>query len=276
MILKKLMAAVRSPARAHALPEAVLPLEIEAKIARLHARADIRRHLDILYGDVTVGSERFTDLYFRCLQATGTAVTGFAVLPRFQTRYELLRFFLATLDVPGARAECGAYRGATALLLCHAWRSRRADYDGESFYLIDSYSGTPESTEHDFIPVRDESGSTRMESFFPPHKSDVTAEMVRNHLRDFPRARIEQGWIPQVLEALPDTAWAFVHVDVTLYKPTLAALEYFYPRLSPGGVLLCEDSVFCPGVQKAVDAYASAHDVPYVTLASRATVFTKP
>jgi hypothetical protein len=276
MLLKKLMAAVRSPSRAHAPPGAELPLEIEAKIARLHARADIRRHLDILYGDVSVGSQRFTDLYFRCLQETGTAITGFAVLPRFQTRYELLRYFLATLDVPGARAECGAYRGATALLLCHAWRSRSAAFNGEGFYLIDSYSGTPESSEQDFIPVRDESGSTRMESFFPPHKSDVTAEMVRNHLRDFPLARIEQGWIPHVLDALAESAWAFVHVDVTLYKPTLAALEYFYPRLSPGGVLLCEDSVFCPGVQKAIDAYSSAHDVPYVTLASRATVFTKP
>ena len=276
MLLKKLMAAVRSPERGHSRPDAALPLEIEAKIAGLHARADIRRHLDILYGEVTVGAARFTDLYFRCLQETGTAVTGFAVFPRFQTRYELLRYFLATLDVPGARAECGAYRGATALLLCHAWRSRRAEFDGERFYLIDSFSGTPESSEHDFIPVRDENGATRMESFFPPHKSDVTADMVRRHMRAFPRARIEQGWIPHVLEALPENTWAFAHVDVTLYEPTLAALEYFYPRLSPGGVLICEDSVFCHGVQKAADQYSAAHDVAYVTLASRAIVFTKP
>ena len=66
-------------------------------------------------------------MYFRCLEDTGTVVTPFNVFQRFQTRHDLLRYFLETLDVRGARVECGAYRGATALLLCNAWRSRRAE-----------------------------------------------------------------------------------------------------------------------------------------------------
>jgi hypothetical protein len=46
--------------------------------------------------------------------------------------------------------------------------------------------------------------------------------------------------------------------------------------LSAGGVLICDGSVFCPGAQKAVDAFSIAHDVPYVTLGHREAVFLKP
>jgi O-methyltransferase len=276
MLFKKLISAARSPARLAAGAQPDYPLEIEAHVSRLHGRAPIRRHLDILYGDVAIGGERFTDLYFRCMEDTGTVVTPFNVFQRFQTRHDLLRYFLATLGIPGARVECGAYRGATALLLCRAARSHDANFDGKDFYLIDSFSGTESSTEQDFIPVRDKTGTTRMEPFFPPHKTDVKVDDVRGYFRDFPAARILEGWIPEIFKSLPDTRWSFVHLDLTLYEATLAALRYFYERLSPGGALMCDGSVFCPGAHKAVHDFSSGEDIAHVTLGHRETVFLKP
>jgi hypothetical protein len=67
-----------------------------------------------------------------------------------------------------------------------------------------------------------------------------------------------------------------VHVDLTLFDATLAALEYFYPKLSAGGVILCDGSPFCPGVEKAVDFFSSAREVPFATLGHRQFVFMKP
>ena len=146
-----------------------------------------------------------------------------------------MQYFFATLDLPGARAECGAYRGATALLLAYAWRSRNAGFKGDDLYLIDSFVGTSASGEHDLIPVRDADGATRREAFFPVAQADIAPELVRGFFGDFPDVSICAGWIPQVFSTLPARAWAFVHLDVTLYAPTLAALEYFYPRLNAGG-----------------------------------------
>ena len=42
-----------------------------------------------------------------------------------------------------------------------------------------------------------------------------------------------------------------------IYKSTKDCLEFYYPRLSPGGVILCDDynSRTWPGVKKAVDEY---------------------
>jgi O-methyltransferase len=274
MFLKKLFGAMRSRPATGPFGEEQHPLDLEARTIALHGRAPLRRHLDVLYRDVRVGDEAYVDLYFRCLEETGTLLTPFTIFQRFQTRHDLLRYFLETLDVPGERAECGAYRGATALLLCHAWRSRHRAFDGTGLHLIDSFSGTSASTPHDYIPTR-EGGETRMRPFFPPGKTDVTADLVRGFFRQFPGSRIHEGWIPRVFDALPAGAWAYVHLDLTLYEPTLAALRWFHPKLSRGGVILCDGSVFCPGVQKALDEFSAESGAPYVMLGHREAVFLK-
>ena len=275
MLFRKLLSAARPSAPAPTGAQPDYPLEIEAHVSALHARAPVRRHLDVLYGEVSIGGERYTDLYFRCLEETGTVLTPFNVFQRFQTRHDLIRYFVATFEIAGGRVECGAYRGATALLLCRLARSLRPDFQGEDFYLIDSFSGTSESSEPDFIPVRDRSGATRMQPFFPPGKSDVSASEVRERFREFPQARVVEGWIPRVFGELPEQPWAFVHLDLTLYEATLGALEYFYDRLRAGGVIIVDGSVFCPGARAAVDAFSARRDVPYVGLGHREAVFLK-
>lgn len=269
MPLKKLLAATKLLISGRTGPAVEYPLETERKLNELHGRAPVNQHLDILFKGVFVGRENFADLYRRCLKHTGTVVTPFNVFHRFQSRLNLLQYFFATLPAPGARTECGVYRGATALLLCHAWRSRQADFKGNDLYLIDSFSGTSASGAHDLIPVRNAAGVTQMEPFFPAGKTDTTPELVRGFFSDFPDVRICAGWIPQVFSTLPERDWAFVHLDVTLFEPTLAALEYFYPRLNKGGAIICDGSIFCPGAQKAMDIYCNEHNIPYIVLGNR-------
>ena len=274
-MLRRLIQGLRSGATP-AAPDAEYPLEQEEKLARLHSRTDVKRHLDILHGDYTIGAERYVDLFFRCLEHTGTGLTPFTVFHRFQTRRDMLRYFLETLQIEGARGECGTYRGATALLLCHAWRSREPAFQGEDFYLIDSFSGTSVPGERDLIAVREPDGNTRLTHFFTAGKTDIDVGLVRKHFTDFPQARICAGWVPAIFSELPERPWAFVHVDLTLYEPTLAALRYFYPRLASGGVMMCTGSGFCPGVQQAVDEFATDNDIAYVFLGYAQRIFMKP
>ena len=280
MLFKKLFSsarAARSPTQ-NSPPQSHVeyPLEVEEALNHLHARAPVDKHLRILFEGFKVGNAEFADLYRHCLKATGTKVTPFNVFQRYQSRQNLVQYFLAALRVPGARAECGVYRGATALLLCHAWRSRTADFDGTDLFLIDSFAGSSDSGQHDLIPVRAESGP-RMEPFFPAGKTDTSPELVRSFFADFPKVEICAGWIPPVLEQLPARTWSFVHLDVTLYEPTLAALEYFYPRLAEGGVILCDDygSIFCPGSKSAWDSFCTRYSVSFITLGNRQSVIIK-
>lgn len=256
----------------------VYPLEEEERLNRLHREAALDSHLDILFEGVRVGAENFAALYRRCLQATGTPLSPATTLRRFQARHSLVRYFLGTLALPGARAEAGVYRGATALLLAHAAKSRLPDFRGRGLYLVDSFEGTSRSDAQDLIPVRGADGTTRMEAFFPAARSDTSAEVVRGFFREFPEVEIVKGWIPQAFAALPEQPWAFVHLDVTLYAPTRAGLEYFHPRLCRGGVIVCDGygSLFCPGLKRAWDEYCERHGVAFVVLGHQQAVIRKP
>ena len=57
--------------------------------------------------------------------------------------------------------------------------------------------------------------------------------------------------------------YAFVSLDPDLYLPVLNGLQYFYPRMSPGGVILIHDynSRQFPGAGRAVREYCTAHEI---------------
>lgn len=278
MLLSKLFAALRHTASTPRPVSAPVeyPLDEEQCLYRAHGAAPVDRHLEIVLGDYRIGGVSFLAMYRSAMAETGTVVTPFNVFQRFETRRQLCQYLLATLDVPGLRAECGVYRGATALLLCRALRTLRGEFDGAGMYLIDSYSGTSRAVERDLIPLREPDGSTRMGEFFPQGKTDITADLVRGFFVDeFPRAQVLPGWIPDVFGRLPESRWSYVHVDVTLFEPTLACLEYFYPRLSPGGAMLCDGSIFCPGAEAAVREFCTSKGIPFVLLGHREYVLLK-
>jgi hypothetical protein len=48
-----------------------------------------------------------------------------------------------------------------------------------------------------------------------------------------------------------------VHIDVDMFEPTKAALEFFWDQVVPGGVIVCDDynsSIF-EGANRAVDEF---------------------
>ena len=95
-------------------------------------------------------------------------------------RSNLLQYFLASLDVSGLRAEVGAYRGATSLLLCRCAHALQPEFDGSGYFLLDSFEGAGQSGEHDLIPVRSENGTVRREAFFPAGRTDNSEQGVRD------------------------------------------------------------------------------------------------
>jgi hypothetical protein len=84
-------------------------------------------------------------------------------------------------------------------------------------------------------------------------------KFVRNGLGEFDFIEIYNGWIPDRFKEVEDKNFQFIHIDVDLYKPTLDALKFFYPRLISGGFIVCDDynSVLFPGAKKAWDEYFS-------------------
>ncbi len=77
--------------------------------------------------------------------------------------------------------------------------------------------------------------------------------------------------------AASDARFAFVHVDVDLYQPTRDAIDFFYPRLLPGGILLFDDYGFmtCPGARRAVDEHRRSSSDAFIRLPTGQAFLTR-
>jgi hypothetical protein len=150
---------------------------------------------------------------------------------RFALR-ELLRL---VARVPGDTAECGVYKGASSWFICDGLR--------RTHHGFDSFEGLSAPTGADGAYWQ--GGDLRA--------SEAT---VAELLAPFD-ARLYRGWIPERFDEVADRRFSFVHVDVDLYEPTRDSFAFFYPRLAPGGILLCDDYGFttCPGARRAVDEF---------------------
>ncbi len=248
-------------------------------LRQVHGDAPVNDHLDVLLGGTRFGDQNYRDLFVRCMQETGTTLTGSNVFHRALAGINLANYFLYSLGIDGARAECGVYRGGSALLLCRIARSMRPAFDGAGYHLIDSFEGFSAAAEQDHVLMTD-AGGTQLRSAFPPGGigNNTSAALVRNALHEFPRVSVHQGWIPQAFTQLPDTRWSFAYLDVDIYAPTLAGLEYFYPRLNTGGVIITDDfdAPMCPGVRRAWEEYCLPRDIAYITLDTHQAVIIKP
>ncbi|MEM8757135.1 MAG: TylF/MycF/NovP-related O-methyltransferase [Planctomycetota bacterium] len=176
---------------------------------------------------------------------------------RFFHMLEMLRL---SRGVPGATAEAGCYRGLTSFLICRERQLEDDRFSGAGHWMIDSFEGLSEPVAAD--------GPISRDRFDTRHFANTSVEHVRNTLAAFPDVTMVRGWIPDAFADVPEQRYRFVHVDVDLHDPTLHSLEYFYPRLSPGGLLVVDDyGPWVPGLwegcRPAVESFCKKHDIPF-------------
>jgi O-methyltransferase len=151
---------------------------------------------------------------------------------------------LKSLNIPGAFAELGVYKGETARMF-HAMDSSR------EIFLFDTFDGFNEADlkQED---SKDSKYSTR-------NFSDTSLESVKKLFAHTNSVHFLPGYFPETTVGLKEQQYAFVHLDADLYLPTSKALSYFYPRLSPGGVIIIHDyNHTWNGVTQAVDEFAKS------------------
>lgn len=204
----------------------------------------------------------FEALYLEGLRRTGTLPLPVTRLAR---QLALVRLFEGTPASAGAVAECGCFRGMSSYLLCGAMRWRRPDYRGEDYHVFDSFAGLSAPGPEDVIAGADPQ-SGRMRSMNLEGAFTALLEDVKRHLAEFPAIEFHPGWLPESLAGVPERTYRFVHLDVDLYAPTVGALAYFYPRLAPGGRIVCDDYSW-PGAKRAIEAFAAGASVRLETTA---------
>ncbi len=145
--------------------------------------------------------------------------------------------------VEGAFAELGVYKGEMARIIHLCDPSR-------TFHLFDTFSGF---TSYDLTPETGEAATYSTRNF-----ADTSIEKAKRIIGGNDNLVFHQGYFPETTSGLENEKYAFVNIDVDLYNPIKAGLEYFYPRLSPGGVIIVHDYNYkWEGAMKAVNEYVA-------------------
>jgi hypothetical protein len=208
--------------------------------------------------------------YFQGMFATVTAPGGVNRKARHMTLVEHVR---QIAGLQGDIVECGCFRGLSSWMICRTLHDEYGPFDGTGFHIYDSFEGLSAPAEEDVLGpnVKDRE---RLATMMMPGRFTCSEVEVRQNMAAFPGIRYHPGWLPQSLEGEEERRYRFVHVDVDLYEPTKGALEYFYPRLVPGGIILSDDYGW-PGGQKAFDEFCEQHQVPLEKLTNNQAVLRK-
>jgi O-methyltransferase len=147
---------------------------------------------------------------------------------RDSIRYETIALAIETIRreaIPGALAEVGVWRGALSRFLHQCAPERK-------LYLFDTFSGFP-SESVGASDLQNKGDTTRFR--------DTSVEQVKQSVGESENVIFRVGVFPDSAIGLELESFSFVMLDLDIYKPTVAALEFFYPRVSAGGYLFIHD-----------------------------------
>jgi O-methyltransferase len=169
---------------------------------------------------------------------------------------------LSTLAWHAARlegdfVECGVNTGIFSLAICHYLDFNKLD---KSFYLFDTFNG---------IPVESMSETERSARIIENSRNYPECfDTAKQNFAPFPRAVLVRGRVPETLPLVHIDKVAYLHLDMNVAAPERAAIEYFWPKIVPGGVLAFDDYGWAPYKEQkdALDAFAEQQGVKIMLL----------
>ena len=164
-----------------------------------------------------------------------------------QEAYNIYLCLQATKKVKGDVAEVGVYKGGSAKLITEYKSSK-------TLHLFDTFDGLP--------------NPGKIDEALYPGAFKATLIQVKNYLRQYKKILFYKGMFPKTAKDLKKTTFSFVHLDVDLYKSTKDALQFMYPKMSKGGMILIHDYICFKGVKKAVDEFFKDKPEPVLPLFS--------
>ncbi|WP_394909625.1 TylF/MycF/NovP-related O-methyltransferase [uncultured Helicobacter sp.] len=149
--------------------------------------------------------------------------------------------------IEGDVAEVGVFQGDFAQKINHYFPHKK-------LYLFDTFEG------FDTRDLQNESDETKK---MGRYLNDTSINLVMSKMPNPSKVIIKKGYFPETAAGLENERFCFVNLDTDLYEPIKAGLEFFYPKMQRGGVILIHDyfNSAYPGVKRAVDEFCTKHNI---------------
>ncbi|MDE2006336.1 MAG: class I SAM-dependent methyltransferase [Rhodospirillales bacterium] len=161
--------------------------------------------------------------------------------------------------LPGDFVECGVDTGMFSAAICEYLDFNTQDRD---FWLFDTFAGIPEAQ----MTAAEQAG---IGGWHNRHSYEECFTVAQANFAPWPRCRLVRGEVPATLAQFPpDRRIAYLSIDMNIVAPEIAALEFFWDRLVPGGIVLLDDYGWAThrAQQAAMDDFAAARAVEILCL----------
>jgi O-methyltransferase len=151
-------------------------------------------------------------------------------------RYRALELICEQVgDLPGSVAEAGVFYGSFAFMINHCFPDRK-------LFLYDTFEGACKEDVDSDLEEQYITPELFASDSVPFYISDADLDpmvVIREKCPHPEKLVFRKGYFPETTAPDIDEKFAFVSLDMNLYKPMRAALEFFYPRLHEGGSSSC-------------------------------------
>jgi O-methyltransferase len=168
--------------------------------------------------------------------------------------YQIFMAVKRTKKISGDMAEVGVYKGGSAKLICEA-------DGGRPLHLFDTFEGLPEV------------GSIDSPEFYKGQFA-ASLDRVKDYLKDY-RVCFYKGLFPSTGAGVAGNYFSFVHLDVDTYESTRSCLDFFYSRMSRGGIILSHDYINAAGVRRAFDEFFGEKPEPIIEMSGSQCLIVK-
>ncbi|QYK53603.1 MAG: class I SAM-dependent methyltransferase [Fimbriimonadaceae bacterium] len=171
--------------------------------------------------------------------------------------------------LPGDFIECGVNRGFLSSAIMHDLNWDEFD---KTFWLLDTFAG---------IDPRFVSDEEKTSGILERNEGEFYVggvDIVRKNFSEWKNVQIVVGAIPETLAQVACDQVAYLHLDMNCAPPEVAAFEYFWPKLVPGGVVLLDDYAYrgYESQKAAMDRCAMAVGVRILSLPTGQGLMIKP
>lgn len=150
--------------------------------------------------------------------------------------YQLYIWAKSVEKISGYMADIGCFQGGSTMIMRSA--------SSKVIFAFDTFEGLPSSMKREEDGGRYKEGKLRS-------SYDKVKELFENDKNTF----IYKGICPETADPVKNKNFSFINLDVDLYQSTLDCLEFFYPRMTKGGLIICHDYTRIGAVKKAIDLF---------------------
>jgi len=157
-----------------------------------------------------------------------------------------------THSLGGDVAECGVHRGASMIPIAIYLRQNGIS---KTVYGFDSFQGLDQSINYD-LGLRGAENADKVLGAFS--NTSVRLVLKKAERLGVDSIKIVPGYFEDSFPQFPkNVQFCFVHLDVNLYSSYKQCMEFFYPRMVKGGVILLDEynDPPWPGCNQALDEF---------------------